>query len=178
MIEKIDTFLESSRQAIAALRDESVNYLYMAGLLCYEAALRNDRLFFYGEGESYFTAMKMAYHIRQRYPKLQVALLQDEQEDIRRFATYASKGDVVVLISNATESAAVAEIVALCREREVKSVGMSGMHNKQVLQKCDVNIVVHQPSLMQIEAIHALIAQMILEMIDTVMQSEGNKGNL
>lgn len=172
MLERIEKALTAHRQAAETLTEGSQNYLYMASLLCYEAALRGNRLFVYGEEESYFIAMHMVYQIRRRHRDLKIAVLTESEEDFDRFKAHAAPADLLLAITKRQESPALDRLASLAWERDCKRVGLSALHNKSLMQKFDVNIVVHTGDTFRIDEMHLLTANIIVDAIDTVLAQQ------
>jgi len=172
MLERIEKALTAHRQAAESLTEGSQNYLYMASLLCYEAALRGNRLFIYGEEESYFVAMYMVYQLRRRHRDLKIAVLTDSEEDFDRFEAHAAPADLLLAVTKRQESPALDRLASLAWERDCKRVGLSALHNKSLMQKFDVNIVVHAGDTFRIDEMHLLTVNIIVDAIDTVLAQQ------
>lgn len=169
MLEKIARRLETHRETVEAVEERLQNYIYMAALLSYEAALRGDRLYIYGEGRSYLLALYFAQRLRSRFPDLECMAMRNRDDDTALFRTHLKKGDLFMAISTQTESAALPDLIELCRDREAKSVGLCARENSEAMRRCDVAVTIASYDVWHVDEMHLLVCNIIADAIEEVL---------
>lgn len=170
MHELIEKRLRAHSEITDEVIDTLQNYIYMAALLSYEAALRGNRLFVYGEGRSYIIAVYLAQRLKESHATLEAMAMRERREDRDLFSSHVREGDVFIAISLFPESDALPELLEIVREREAKSIGLCAKKSSELMRRCDVAITVPAYNPYLADEMHLLVCNIIADAIDDVLK--------
>jgi phosphoheptose isomerase len=143
----------------------------MASLLSYEAALRGNRLFIYGEGRSYILAVYMAQRLKEQFPDLAVMAMRNLEKDLSLFESHAASQDLLIAVTTAAESDRLPEFIEEARERDLKTVGLCSLYNSELLKSCDITLKIDSTDPHHVDEMHLLLLGIIADAIEEVLKS-------
>ncbi len=168
--ELIATRLTRHRALSQELQEGLQNHIYMASLLSYEALLRGNRLYFYGEGRSYILAVYAAQRITEKHGAAAAVAMRGLEEDRMLFGQHLRTGDVFIAVSLAPQSRTLSELIEEVREREAKSIGLCARANSDLMRRCDVAVAISPGDTSLIDEMHMLVTNCIADTIDFMLK--------
>ncbi len=169
MHEKIEAKIRAHIALTERLIESLANHIYMASLLSYEAALRKNRLFIYGEGRSYILAVYMAQRLKERFPDLSIMAMRPLEKDLELFDTHAASQDLLIVMTTAKESETLPDFIESARERDLKTVGLGTVYNADLLKRCDITLKIETENPYRADEMHMLLLGIIADAIDEVL---------
>ena len=169
MLEKIDASLQHHSQIVQQISDELQNYIYMAALLCYEAPLRENRLFVIAEGNSTWIAAYMVSRLRTKLPSLPVRLYEVKEETFKRYSESLEEMDVVLALSVQNASEEMARFLETAKEREAKRVVLCTHANSATFKNFDIKVDIPEEDPFRAGEFHLLVCNIIAGMIEDVV---------
>jgi phosphoheptose isomerase len=173
MHELIEKRLRAHSEITEEVLETLQNYIYMAALLSYEAALRGNRLFIYGEGRSYIIAVYLAQRLKESHAKLDAVAMRERQEDRALFLDHLREGDIFIAISLFEESDYLPELLEAVRQKEAKSIGLCAKKSSALMRRCDVAITIAAYNPYLVDEMHMLVCNIIADAIDDVLKEGG-----
>lgn len=168
---RIEALLRTHAESVEHIRESLMNHIYMASLLSYEAALRGNRLFVYGEGRSYILAVYMAQRLREQFPDLAISAMRDLEKDLSLFAEHRGAQDLLIAMTTATESRRLPGLIEEARDAELKSVGLCASYNSDLLKRCDITLKVDVTNPYRVDEMHMVLLGIIADAIEEVLKS-------
>ena len=161
------------------------NQIAEAGALCAEALKKNNRIYLCGNGGSAADAQHIAAELIGRFVSDRralpaVALTTDTSaitaigndygfDDVfsRQVAGLCRDGDVLIAISTSGNSVNVLNAVHCARDLGTRVVGLSGKSGGELVNWCDVSLVVPSEVTARIQEMHILIGHLLCELVET-----------
>ena len=170
MLEKVEHALIRHQETVQLCSDTLQNYIYMASLLSYEAVLRGNRLFIYGEGQSYAIAAYMVARLKRKYPDLAIVLRKESEKDLQTFEREAAELDIFFAVGSNAESALLPRFIDIARQKECKSIGICASYNASFHSKSDVAVIVPSKEQARVDEVHLLICNIIADAIEDILK--------
>ena len=89
----------------------------------------------------------------------------------RQVEALASQGDIVIGISTSGNSANVISALALAKELDCKTIGLSGRSGGEMNEVCNVNLVVPAEDTPRIQEMHIVIGHTLCHLIEQVFSA-------
>jgi len=187
----IRNLFEASAQARQVFLEENAPALEAAIDLVAEALAGGRKLLLFGNGGSAADAQHLAAEfvgrlLRERRPLPAIALTTDtsaltaiandygyDEVFARQVRALGAPGDVALAISTSGRSPSVLRAVAACRERSIKTIGLTGGDGGQLASDVDLCLRVSASRLSsRIQETHILIGHVICELVDRRLAGE------
>src|SRR5881409_2837198 len=181
----IDSSLRVSAELSVTVARESSGVIFEAALLITRCLRNGGKVLFFGNGGSAADAQHLAAELvgrfqRERRPLPAVALTTDssaltaiandygyEQVFARQVRALGERGDVALAISTSGRSPSVLRAVEACRERDVRTVGLTGGDGGPLATMVEVCLRVSASThSARIQETHILIGHVICELVD------------
>jgi len=163
----------------------SISYsLEIAAKFCIDSLNQNGKVLIFGNGGSAADAQHIAAELVGRYKVERkglaaIALTTDtsaltaigndygyDRVFDRQVEALASQGDIVIGISTSGNSANVISALALAKELDCKTIGLSGRSGGEMNVVCDVNLVVPAEDTPRIQEMHIVIGHTLCHLIE------------
>ena len=160
------------------------NSLEIASKFCIDSLNQGGKILIFGNGGSAADAQHIAAELVGRYKVERkglaaIALTTDtsvltaigndygyDRVFDRQVEALANKGDIVIGISTGGGSANVISALALAKELDCKTIGLSGRGGGEMNELCDVNLVVPAEDTPRIQEMHIVIGHTLCHLID------------
>jgi D-sedoheptulose 7-phosphate isomerase len=159
-----------------------------AGGICVDALKSGNKVLIFGNGGSAADAQHIAAELTGRYKYVRrglpcIALTTDtsaltsigndygyERIFDRQVEALAVSGDVLIGISTSGNSKNVVNALKLGRELNCATIGMSGRSGGEMIDICDICIVVPSSDTPRIQEVHILVGHSICQLIDNAFK--------
>lgn len=87
----------------------------------------------------------------------------------RQIQAYGNEGDIFIGISTSGNSKNIIEGLAMCKEKGIKSIGLTGISGGKMAELCDICVRVPSPETPRIQESHILIGHIICCIVEETL---------
>ncbi len=170
------------------LADENlIETIYEMANLCINALRDGKKLMIAGNGGSAADSQHIAGEMINRFrfdrePLPAIALSTDtsvltaigndstfDDVFVRQVKALGVPGDVFIAISTSGSSKNVIKALNVCREKKIKTIGLTGAKKNKMEELCDITLKIPSDETPRIQECHILVAHILCELIEEAM---------
>jgi len=177
---EFEEHLQTAQATVGLISDS----LEITAKICIDSLKQGGKILIFGNGGSAADAQHIAAELVGRYKVERkglaaIALTTDtsaltaigndygyDRVFDRQVEALASQGDTVIGISTSGNSANVISALALAKELDCKTIGLSGRSGGEMNVLCDVNLVVPAEDTPRIQEMHIVIGHTLCHLIE------------